>query len=268
MAQATITTRGEQYINSNRGVLGTLYLIVGKARFDVTKGVVNLSDPVQGGGRPAGVAFPGGAVLALPIIASGLVRNTAGEIVGFQFEAIDSQQGRTYSMSEMGVVAIDGNVGRLIGYAARDASEGPLQIKASNGTLRIRMTFAVTGTAAQTITTTTTVQGLGDASETAKGAVQFTPDSASYTQGIPFVLTPAQVQKLIADIDVDIDYASATEINAGTEKVKVVNPDALEDSRYSQDYVSTQKPTQSEINAMRPGSFWWVRSSSAATPRT
>lgn len=173
----------------------------------------------------------------------------------------DPVAANAYDIKEIGVYS--GNT--LIGYACDDAGAN-LSVKIANQDVFLGILLEyLTPVDAQV---RTELQAFAIATRASNGAVRLVPNASSYTQEGAFVLSPKQIQDLIEGVTPEVGKATSADINTGTDDTRFITSDALFGSRYKQFYVDTQKPTQSQINAMRPGSIWIVRNTVAEAART
>lgn len=237
------TTEGTAWLNErigNPNGLGDLYATPGEGRFDPTVDRDVLADPVQGS-RPAGITFPGGNILALPITDVDVVTN-AGVVTHRRFRFIDTDLTRAYNATEVGIWAVRNNVAFMIIYWS-DTSPFP---KVANATFEYPVLVGMSGVPNPTFTVTNTISGIGDATANRKGAVQHVTTAGSYAQGDGFVLTPAQVQALVSAAGSSLEKASSTEINTGTDNAKFITAAGLRGSRYVQNYIQNRAPNSSD----------------------
>lgn len=232
MASAIITTRGEQYINTNNGLRGSLKLIMGTGKRAVTRGVNTLQTPY----------LLNGAQHEIEVFAVGVFRDSDGNAVGYSFRAVDSTPAASYAASEFAITSPDGH---FVAYAAAGSAEGPIAVKNANQGLPYQLIAAYSGVTNPTINITTTVQGLSTATVGSIGGVQLSSDGDWASTGA-VVKSPKQISDRIEDRRTTVSFASPAQINAGTDNSRAINPQALRGSRYRVIHISNSAPQSSD----------------------
>ena len=214
MADQAYTIQGMSWLNSQRGVLGTLTMVPGTGRQTITKnanGLTALSAlnaPVMVSGQPHRLD-----------VQTGILIREGASVVAHSYFAIDSVVGVAYQMTEWGLYNA---AGLLIAILSADPGE-VLQIKALTSTLKITLNLSAQGATAPTINVTYSVAGLGTAELNKVGGVQLSSNT-DWTSTGAVVKSPKQIADAIAeavadatpDLDVaDIPNLPASKITSG-----------------------------------------------------